>query len=153
MLGAPPVTTAAQAGELAAHFLSVMDELVTVVTQETELVRGGRLSAAGELAIRKSELTRDYIADTLLLRASHDALGEIVPALLADIRLRHDAFRELLQKSLTVLATAHAVSEGIVRGVSEELARKDTPQTYTAYGRANAPVRTAPRPLAVSRML
>ena len=66
---------------------------------------------------------------------------------------RHDSFRALLQINLTVLATAHAVSEGIVRGVSGELARKASPQTYGASGRANAPdPRTAP-PLAVSRML
>jgi hypothetical protein len=130
-----------------------MDALVAILQQETELVRAGKLGAASDLAADKSELTRLYIADTLLLRASHNYLAEIVPALLADIRLRHDAFRELLQRNLTVLATAHAVSEGIVRGVSEELALKNAPQTYGASGRANSPARSAARPLAVSRML
>ena len=38
--------------------------------------------------------------------------------------------------NLTVLATAHAVSESIMRGVSAELARKATPQAYGASGRA-----------------
>ena len=33
----------------------------------------------------------------------------------------HNTFRDLLQTNLTVLATAHAVSEGIIRGVSGEL--------------------------------
>ena len=44
--------------------------------------------------------------------------------MLATLQPRHDTFRALLQINLTVLATAHAVSEGIVRGVSGELARK-----------------------------
>jgi hypothetical protein len=52
-----------------------------------------------------------------------------------------------------VLATAHAVSEGIIRGVSDELARKRAPQTYGASGRANAPSPQAGQPLAVCRTL
>jgi hypothetical protein len=52
-----------------------------------------------------------------------------------------------------VLATAHAVSEGIVRGVSGEMARKSTPQTYGASGRANVPSRSAAAPIALSRVL
>jgi hypothetical protein len=51
------------------------------------------------------------------------------------------------------LATAHAVSEGLVRGVSGELARKAAPQTYGASGRANAPDPRKAVPLAVSRVL
>ena len=38
-----------------------------------------------------------------------------------------------------MLATAHAVTEGLVRGVSGELTRKSAPQTYTAFGRNPAP--------------
>ena len=52
--------------------------------------------------------------------------------LAAELRQRHDLFRAVLQMNLTVLATAHAVSESIMRGVSSELARKATPQG--AYG-------------------
>ena len=72
---------------------------------------------------------------------------------LEELRQRHDKFRALLQINLTVLATAHAVSEGIVRGVSDEMARKSAPQTYGASGRTNAPSRSAASPLAVSRVL
>ena len=73
--------------------------------------------------------------------------------MLADLKRRHEDFRALLQINLTVLATAHAVSEGIMRGVSDELARKTAPSTYGATGRANAPGASAAQPLAVSRVL
>jgi flagellar biosynthesis/type III secretory pathway chaperone len=149
-----PVATAAEAEALIAHFTGVMEALVGVVQQETELVRAGRLAQAGEFGQRKGELTRSYIADTLRLRASHSRLAQIVPAdRLEALRRRHDTFRALLQLNLTVLATAHAVSEGIVRGVSGEMARKSAPQTYGASGRANGPSRNAAAPLAVSRVL
>ena len=55
--------------------------------------------------------------------------------------------------NLTVLATAHAVSESIMRGVSSELARRATPQAYGASGRATAPGAAAMQPLTVSRVL
>src|SRR5205809_3053358 len=148
-----PVTTAAEAERLAAHFIETMDTLVAIVQRETELVRAGRLVAAAQLETSKSDLARLYIADTLRLRASHKYLAQIVPDVLAAVRQRHETFRALLQINLTVLATAHAVSEGIVRGVSGEMARKSAPQTYGASGRTNPPSRHATAPLAVSRML
>jgi len=76
-----------------------------------------------------------------------------MPDKLEALRRHHDAFRALLQINLTVLATAHAVSEGIVRGVSGEMARHSAPQTYGASGRANQPGRGLAAPLAVSRVL
>ncbi len=45
----------------------------------------------------------------------------------------------MLQINLTVLATAHAVSEGIVRGVNAEIQRRNIPNTYTAAGQRAAP--------------
>ena len=154
MTSPAPVTRADEAEKLTAHFIEVMDALVGVVQQETELIRAGRLSAATKLQDAKSDLTRLYIADTLALRASHSQLTRILPAdKLEALRRRHDTFRTLLQINLTVLATAHAVSEGIVRGVSGEMARKAAPQTYGATGRTVAPPKSAGQPLAVSRTL
>ena len=63
------------------------------------------------------------------------------------------AFQAALQTNLTVIATAHAVSEGIIRGVSGELARQQTPSTYGAGGRATAPAAKTSQPLAISRTL
>jgi hypothetical protein len=131
-----------------------MDALVGIVQQETELVRRGRLAAATGLHAAKGKLTQLYIADTLRLRASRPQLSSIMSADQLDtVRRRHDRFRALLQINLTVLATAHAVSEGIVRGVSGELARKAAPQTYGASGRAVAPPASAAQPLALCRTL
>jgi hypothetical protein len=58
-----------------------------------------------------------------------------------------------LQKNLVVLATTHAVAEGIVRRLSSDLARKTAPQLYGASGRATAPNPKYGQPLAVSRKL
>jgi hypothetical protein len=52
-----------------------------------------------------------------------------------------------------VLATAHAVSEGIVRGVNAEVQRRNIPQTYTAAGRRATPGARNLTPIAISRSL
>ena len=120
--------------------------MVGVVQKETDLVRAGHLGKATGFEQPKAELARLYIADTLRLRASHRHLSRIVPAAkLEALRLRHDAFRALLQINLTVLATAHAVSEGIVRGVSAEMAQKSALQTYGASGRPTCRAVAPPR--------
>ncbi|MBX9773186.1 MAG: hypothetical protein K2Y71_02140 [Xanthobacteraceae bacterium] len=148
-----PVATTADANELAAHYISVMDSLLDVIQQETELVRAGHLKRAAELEQTKTELSRLYVADTLRLRANRALIDQITPQTMPELVRRHNDFRALLQINLTVLATAHAVSEGIVRGVSGELARKAAPSTYGASGRANAPSPRNAMPMAVSRVL
>jgi flagellar biosynthesis/type III secretory pathway chaperone len=148
-----PVTTAADANELAAHYIGVMGELVGVIEEETALVRAGALKQATVLGEKKTELSRLYVADTLRLRANGARLAHISPETMPELIRRHNEFRALLQINLTVLATAHAVSEGLVRGVSGELTRKAAPQTYGASGRANTPDPRAATPLAVSRVL
>jgi len=149
-----PIASAAEAGELTAQFVEVMDALVAIVQRETELVRAGHLAKAAELEATKGDLSRRYIADTLRLRASQTQLARLVPAdKLAALRQRHDTFRALLQINLTVLATAHAVSEGILRGVNAEVQRRNMPNTYTAAGQRATPGPRHITPLAVSRSL
>jgi hypothetical protein len=152
-LSSPPASSAADAETVSARFVEVMDALVGVVRQETALVRAGKLGQATQLAEAKAELTRRYFADAALLRASQELLARSMPDRLEALRQRHAEFRSLLQISLTVLATAHAVSEGIVRGVSSEIARKGVPQTYGVSGRPNLPARHTGPALAVSRSL
>jgi hypothetical protein len=146
-----PVTSAVEARELIGHYSDVMETLLDLIEQETELVRAGRLRDAAKLERHKSELASLYVADTARLEASKPYLAETLPQVLTALRGRHDTFRSLLQINLTVLATAHAVSEGIVRGVSDEINRNQVPQTHGAGGRTSATRPKNRQPIAVSR--
>jgi hypothetical protein len=147
-----PITTAAEAQEVVGHLSDVMDALLNLVDQETELVRAGRLRDAATLEPTKSDLARLYITDTARLNISAPYLKQTAPGVLAALRQRHHNFHAMLQINLTVLATAHAVSEGVMRGLSQEMTRQASPQTYGATGRASAPKPQMGRPLAVSRV-
>jgi hypothetical protein len=146
-----PIASAADAQQAIAHLEAIMDSLLATIEEETALVRAGRLHDATALEAGKTDLARLYMLQSERIKDSKDFLAQTLPEALDALRARHDLFHALLQINLTVLATAHAVSESIIRGVSGELARKTSPSTYGAGGRANAPGPRASQPLAISR--
>ena len=150
---APKIETAAEAENLARHLLAAMDALIATIEEETALVRAGKLKDAAALEATKNELTRLYVADAAQVKANRDVLSREVPDLLAELHKQHDTFNALLQMNLTVLATAHAVSESLIRGAAAEVARKAAPQTYGMSGRQAVPPRGAAQPVSVSRTL
>jgi len=130
-----------------------MSALLAIIERETELVRAGKIREAMASEAKKSELTRNYVNAVTNLKASHKYMTETVPELLRALHRHHEVFRAMLQVNLTVLATAHAVSENVIRGVNAEVQRRNIPNTYTAAGRQSAPSPRHVRPLAVSRSL
>jgi hypothetical protein len=148
-----PVASAAEGEALIKHLLQVMEALLGAVEEETALVRAGKLAEAIKLEATKTELSNMYLADAARIKASQIYLDRVTPDMAAELRQRHDLFRAVLQMNLTVLATAHAVSESIMRGVASELARKATPQGYGASGRVAAPAAATMQPLTLSRVL
>jgi hypothetical protein len=116
-------------------------------------VRAGKIDQATELEPRKAALASRYFAAAEKLKANRKLVSAHWPEEVAALRQRHASFHALLKINLTVLATAHAVSEGIIRGVAGELTRKATPQTYGRSGRATAPAPSAARPVTLSRTL
>jgi hypothetical protein len=149
----PSVASPAEARKLAEGLVEIMDGLLAVIERETELVRAGKIGEAMRLEHDKTERTKNYIRAISLVRASQPYMAKATPDLLATLHRHHDVFRAMLQVNLTVLATAHAVSEGIVRGVNAEIQKRNAPQTYTAYGKRAAPSPRHLTPIAVSRSL
>jgi hypothetical protein len=149
----PVITSAGEAERVIANLNVILDRLMETVAEETAHVRAGRLSNAADLNETKNELSRHYSAESERVMASRDFIARALPEVFETLRKRNAAFQVLLQTNLTVLATAHAVSEGIIRGVSGELARTRAPSTYGATGRANMPAAKASQPLAINRTL
>ena len=142
-----------EARKLAEDLVDVMSALLAVIERETELVRAGNVREAIALEPQKGALSRRYMVAVEHLKNSQKYLSQVSPELLTTLRRHHDTFRAMLQINLTVLATAHAVSEGIVRGVNTEIQRRNIPNTYTATGQRATPGPRNITPLAVSRSL
>ncbi len=148
-----PITTATEAESAIDDLNTLLEELSGLLARETALVRAGRIRSAAAIEPVKKDLTGRLFACGERLKASANFVLQAVPVRCAALKDVQEAFQAVLQRNMAVLATAHAVSEGIVRRLSQELARKSTPQVYGASGRTAAPNPKHGRPLAVSRTL
>ncbi len=152
-----PTMTAAEtpteARMVAQTLLDAMTSLLAVIERETELVRAGNVRDAMAMEAQKSDLSRRYAGAMAHLKLSQPYMAKTTPDLLKALHQHHELFRGMLQVNLTVLATSHAVTEGIVRGVNTEMQRRNAPQTYNAYGQRTAPGPRNITPIAVSRSL
>lgn len=148
-----PITTSAEAEVAIDRVNALIEQLSRLLEDETALVRAGRISNATALAAAKSTLAHELFCAGERLKANAKFLRQAVPARCTSLQRAQDAFREVAQKSLIVLATTHAVSEAIVRRLSGDLARKRAPAVYGASGRTTAPSARYGQPLALSRKL
>jgi flagellar biosynthesis/type III secretory pathway chaperone len=147
------ITTTAEAEAAIAQVAALIEELRGVIEQETALVHAGKVRNAVALGPQKSELTSKLHLTGQHLKANAKFLLQTAPTSAAALAKIQEAFRAVLQRNMIVLATAHAVSEGIVRRLSGDLARKAAPQVYGASGRATVPNPKQGKPLAISRVL
>jgi hypothetical protein len=149
----PPFASPAEAIAFVDGLRQTMAELRSVLIEETALVRAARIKAARPFELRKTELSHRYLADLTRLKLHGAALRAHAGSALAGIEVEHEALQEALQVNLAVLATAHAVAEGIIRHVSQTVQARRAPAGYGANGRAHAPAPRAAAPVAVVRSL
>jgi hypothetical protein len=148
-----PIEGEAKARGAIASLTDVMDGLKIAIEEETALMRAGNLRKAKDVGRRKTELAGRYFKAAEQLKLSAQSLSRGLPQEVGALGRRHEELQAALKTNLIVLATAHAVSEGIVRRLSGDLARKASPQVYGASGRAANPDSRLARPLALSRTL
>jgi hypothetical protein len=148
-----PITTAVEAEQALDDLTALIEKLSGLLQQETVLVNAGRIRTASGLEATKAELAGQLSTSGERVKASAKFLRQSSPARCAALAHAQEALRFVLQKNMIVLATAHAVSEGIMRRLSSDVARKASPQVYGASGRTTAPNPRQGRPLAVSRTL
>lgn len=126
----PLIATTPAAEALVDEVESAIDALETVILEETRLVRGGLLFAAGELEAEKSRVTAVYLRLRARLKANAVALGRLAAPGVDRLRVRHGQFSAVLRDNLAVLAIAREVSEDLMRTVSDAAGRKTAPRTY-----------------------
>jgi hypothetical protein len=86
------------------------------------------------------------------VKANALALARLAPEALARFKAAHGAFGRAVETNQTVLATARAVSESLIKGVAEEMNRQSRPQGYGPAG-PHAPRPQHSAPLILSKTL
>jgi hypothetical protein len=147
------ITTPAEAEAAIGELSVLLEKLTALIEQETALVRAGKVRNACALEPAKAELSGKLFSIAARIKQNARFLLASAPAACAALTRVQERFRAVLERNMRVLATAHAVSEGIMRRLSGDLARKTSPQVYGASGRTAAPNPKHGKPLALSRTL
>jgi hypothetical protein len=148
-----PITSKADAERAVDDLTELFAGLSALLQRETLMVRAGKVRGAAAIEPAKKDLVGRFYAASERIKAHAKFVMQAVPNRCTTLKSAQEELRTVLQKNMAVLATAHAVSEGIVRRLSGQLAKKSSPQVYGATGRAVAPSPKHGRPLAVSRTL
>lgn len=144
------IANAADATRLADEIIATMATLRALLEEETALIKGGKISAALALEVRKAELAGRYMQGLEAVKANALAMTRFAPDTMHTMRAAHETFSQVLALNQAVLATAHAVSEGLMRGLAAEAGA--TPGA-AGYGPGSMERRGRPQPtsLAISR--
>ena len=148
-----PIATPAEAESAHIQLAGFMDKLSALLQRETDLIHAGQIRGAAAIAAAKQEVAGALLAAGERIKANAKYLRQAAPARCTALQQAQNALAAVVQRNMMVLATAHAVSEGIVRRVSSEITRKAGPQVYGASGRTLAPNQQRGKPLAISRTL
>jgi hypothetical protein len=132
--------------------LATMGDLEKVLANETAHIRVGRIRDGLAEEAKKSELASAYMRGLETVKANAIAIARFAPEALDKLKAAHAGFGRAVETNQTVLATARAVSESLMKGVSEEMNRAARPQGYAPAGSQPARPRTS-EPLVLSKSL
>ena len=149
---APRVLGREDAERLVASVLATMGDLEKVLANETAHVRVGRIRDGLAEEEKKSELASAYMRGLETVKANAIALARFAPEALDKLKAAHAGFGRAVETNQTVLATARAVSESLLKSAAEEMSRFSRPQGYGPAGpQAARPAKS--EPLVLSKTL
>ncbi len=143
------LTGRADAEALILHAVHAITALEAALETETQHLAAGRIGQGlvGERA--KAELTGAYLAAITAAKTNAVAAKRLAPDLLPLLGTAQARLHATALRNQAVLATAKAVSEGLVRAMADEVAKQARPQAYGIPAR-HAPPPRAPGPVAFS---
>lgn len=145
------VADAAQAEALVSSIIATMTALQEVIQAETAGIKEGRIAAALADEARKTALAGDYMKGLEAIKSNALAVARFAPAAMQRLKALHEDFTKAIALNQAVLATAHAVSEGLMRSLASEAV--NAVASAAGYGPSSGKAAQVPpaTPLVVSR--
>ncbi len=128
-------------------FVGAIVALEGVLNEETAHLAAGRIRQGLAQEARKTELAGSYLQGLEVIRANGVALARFAPDAVLRLKEAQTALRGAIGRNQAVLATARAVSEGLIRAVADEVGRQSRP---AGYGAGPPPGAGPARPLVFS---
>ena len=138
-----------QAEDLCNRVLQTSAELIGVLERETELLRSGDTQSINSLIARKTSLSTTMMKDMTTVNANASYISEVVPQQIELLKDQHTSFQRSLPVNQDALGAVKAISENLLRTISQAAgSTRSGPETY---GRGAAMATNAEaRPTAVS---
>ncbi len=131
------------AERLVGNVTTVMAALESLLDVETRHLQAGRLREGLAEEQRKSQLAGEYLRGLEACKSNAVALARFAADRIEVLKDAHAGFRRAVERNQVVIATARAVSEGLVRGLADDMTRSANPQVYGASRRLEPPPKRA----------
>jgi len=140
------------ATEICAVTQATLDRLVSVLNEETTLLRAGKLRDAAALTPEKTRLAQDYVGLARAIERQLERLRNEAPDATAGLQHSHDRLITQMADNLKVIATARNLTEEVISDVARAVNPNAGPRTYGAGG-IEPPERRPGTGIAINRAL
>ena len=138
----------------AARLARLTIEITELLAQETDYLQAHRTKQAKELHGRKNRLMAEYKGVVSHLKVNDLTLGPQDSPQRVYIRKLTDGMRDTLKLHARLVLRLKAVSEGLIKSIGEEVAKKNRPvSNYGSSARITAPKTVAPTSLALNQLI
>jgi len=148
----PRVASRDDAERLVGGVMATMRDLEAVLEAETGQLRIGRIREGLAQEERKGELAGHYMRGLESVKANAIALARFAPDAVDRLKRAHAGFNVAVEANQRVVATVRAVSENLIKTLSDEVNRAARPQSYAPGVPAGAYAGRS-EPLVVSKRL
>lgn len=124
--------------------MAAMESLERLLAEETVLLKSGRVAEGLAHEARKAELAGAYMQGLEAIKANALFLSRVAPEQVVALKAAHGRFSAAVDLNQTVIATARAVSEGLLRTLAAETGSGTKASGYSPPGQAPASARNAP---------
>lgn len=141
------------AAELCTRALTTLEALVSVMNEETTLLRAGRTREASALTAGKTALAQDYVGLVRSIQRQTARLLREAPVEVRMLRAGHERLATQMAENLRVIATARSVTEEILTDVAQAVGQTQRAKTYGATGELSEKAAVSARGIAINRAL
>jgi hypothetical protein len=141
------------AAELCNRAIDCLDRLVTIMNEETTLLRAGRGRDAVRLTAEKTALAQDYTGLVRSIQRQTSRLLREAPDEVRILRAGHERLATQMAENLKVLATARSITEDILTDVAQRVGANARTKTYGPNGEMPERPATPARGIAINRAL
>jgi len=129
------ISSGEEAQNLCVNLYNTTNELISLLDEETGLLRKAQTSEISKMQIRKESLTATLSHYMDMFRRQADEIRELAPESLKDLQKQRDHFQKSIEANHGALSAMQAVSERILQTVSQKVSERESgPEVYTPAG-------------------